>query len=362
MSPKRGHLLLCFPKRCIPMKVLIIEPNWLGDVLFTTPAIRAVREKYKDVYISVIVHARCLPILEDNPNINEIIVLKNVRGLKGFFAKIKLIPRLKSKSFDIAFLFHRSMTRALMCVLAGIPERIGYHTRKRFFLLTRRIIPQWPEAHRVEYFLDVTRAADIDTDNRDYEFFIKSEVEKQIVSILNDSGISEGEPYFSINPGGNWPPKRWPKENFAKLADELADMYNTKVIITGAEKDVALGEDIKNLCNSKPINLCGKTTLKELAAISRRAKAVISNDTGPMHISVSQKTPTVALFGPTHPDITGPYGSSQYVVVKKDIGCPVPCYDKTCNDYRCMKAITVDDVMEAVASVITSEAKQSHKA
>ncbi len=335
-----------------PMKVLIIEPNWLGDVLFTTPAIRAVREKYKDVYISVIVHARCLPILEDNPNINEIIVLKNVRGLKGFFAKIRLISRLKSKSFDIAFLFHRSMTHTLMCVLAGIPERVGYHTQKRFFLLTRRIIPQWPEAHRVEYFLDVTRVSGIDTDNKDYEFFIKPENEKQAISILNNNGIRSGEPYFVINPGGNWPPKRWPKENFANLCDEIFNKYDIKVIIAGAEKDAPLGEGIINLCASKPINLCGKTTLKQLAVILKGAKVVISNDTGPMHIAVSQKTPTVALFGPTDPKITGPYGSSRYIVIRKDVGCPVPCYDKTCNDYRCMKAITVTDALEAVAKLL----------
>lgn len=336
-------------------RILIIEPNWLGDVLFTTPAIRAIKERCKNPYISALVHNRCVSILEDNPNIDKIICLKNARGLKGLFEKLRLIPQLKSKNFDTAILFSRSMSHALICALSGIPERIGYNTLKRFFLLTRRIKSPKPELHRVEYFLYIAREAGISTDNKDYEFFIKNEDEKDAEAILNNNGLYKGEPYFAINPGGNWPPKRWPKENFTRLCDELFRKYKTKVIITGANKDMGLGEDIKNLCANKPIDLCGKTTLKQLGAILKAAKAVISNDSGPMHISISQKTPAVALFGPTDPNITGPYGRSRYIVVKKDIDCPVPCYDETCKNYRCMEAITVADVMEAVKKVLHND-------
>ncbi len=334
------------------MKVLIIEPNWLGDVLFTTPAIRAIKEKNKDAYISVIAHERCVPILEDNPNINEIISLKTGRGRKGFFEKLKLVSRLKPKNFNTVFLFSRSMSHALICALSGIPERIGYDTLKRHFLLTRRIKPPQAQPHRVEYFLNVIREAGIDTDNKDYEFFIKEEVEEKAKYILADNGVYQGESYFVINPGGNWPPKRWPKEEFAKLTDALFEKYKIKVVITGADKDKRLGEDIKKLCVNKPVNLSGETTLKQLAAILKKAKVVISNDSGPMHISVSQKAPTAALFGPTDPNITGPYGSSRYIVVQREVDCPVPCYSKNCRKHRCMEAITVADALEAVEELL----------
>jgi len=247
------------------------------------------------------------------------------------------------------------MSHTLMCAMAGISKRAGYDTLKRHFLLTHRIRPPQTQLHRVEYFLNIIREADIDSGNRDYEFFVKEKETEEARHILADNGVYQGEPYFVINPGGNWLPKRWPKEEFAKLCDALSEKYKTKVVITGANKDKRLGEDIKKLCANKPVNLSGKTTLKQVAAILKQAKAVISNDSGPMHIAVSQKTPTVALFGPTHPGITGPYGSSGYIVVQKKIDCPVPCYNKSCKKYRCMEAITVADVLEAVVQLLKAQ-------
>ena len=334
------------------MKVLIIEPNWLGDTLFTTPAIKAIKENNKDSSLSVLVHSRCLSMLKSNPNIDEIITLDKMRGIKGFFKKIGLIPQLKSKKFDAVFLFSRSMSHALICALSGIPQRIGYKTVKRAFLLTKKINPPKKEPHRVEYYMNLVRQSGIDSNNKDYELFLSKQDVQEAEQILKEAGIGEGEPYFVINPGGNWAPKRWSKNEFGKLADELYKKYNTKVVITGAGKDIKLGEDIKKLCNSKPIILCGKTALKELAAVLKGAKAVISNDSGPMHIAVSQKAPTVALFGPTDPAITGPYGSGNYTVVQKEIDCVVPCYVKNCKAYKCMEAITVADAVEAVEKLL----------
>ncbi|MFH0731367.1 MAG: lipopolysaccharide heptosyltransferase II [Candidatus Omnitrophota bacterium] len=321
--------------------ILIIEPNWLGDVLFTTPAIRAIKEKYRDSRITAILHKRCIAVLEGNTNLNEIITINNPRGLSGFFEKAGLIFKLKNKKFDLAFLFTRSKSYRWMCAMAGIKQLAGSQT------------PKNAEPHRVEHYLNIVRAAGIDTKNKDYEFFLSNEHKRQALGLLSKNGMPETTPYIVINPGGNWLPKRWPKENFAKLADELFDKYGVRVIIAGAQKDALLGNDISKLCRNKPVNLCGETTLKQLAVILKGARAVIANDTGPMHIAVSQKAPTVAIFGPTNPDITGPYGSGRYVVVRKDIGCVVPCYDKTCSDYECMKAVGVEDVMRAVEKVIT---------
>lgn len=334
-------------------RILIIEPNWLGDVLFTTPSIKALREKGGDFYICVLTHKRCLSILQNNPNINEIIVFESGRGIKGFFERIKLIPQLKSKNFDTVFFFSRSMSHAAMCALAGIKERVGYYTFKRVPFLTQSIKPRSKRLHRVEYFLDLLRCVGIDSNNKDYEFFINNEEKAQAEKILTGNNIKPNEPYFVINPGGNWLPKRWEKREFAKLCDELYKRYNTRIIITGAQKDIKLGEAIKDMCAvSKPVDICGKTTLAQAAAVLKNAKAVISNDSGPMHIAVSQKAPTVALFGPTDPQITGPYGNSKYVVVWKETECLVPCYVPNCKRNKCMDLITVADVMEAIGTLV----------
>ena len=151
-----------------------------------------------------------------------------------------------------------------------------------------------------------------------------------------------------LNPGGNWDLKRWPKENFARLGKRLIKEYQAKVIITGARADLNLAQDIAAQMEQQPLIFCGKTTLKQLAALMAKVSLVISNDSGPMHIAVSQKTKVIALFGPTSPQITGPYGRGNYTVIHRDVGCATPCYQLDCSDNRCMKAITVDDVLQAV--------------
>lgn len=327
----------------------------MGDVLFTTPAIRAIREHHPQGFIATLVVPRCVEMLKDNPNIDEIIVFDEKRGLGGLFGKISLILELRKRRFDTVISFHRSMSRMLLAALAGIPYRIGYYTRKRSWLLTETVaLPKIPP-HRVEYFLNITRAAGIDTDHKHYDFFVPEGSLVRADEILRQSGIGAGEEFFIINPGGNWPPKRWPKERYAQLCQSLKARYGKKILVTGAEKDIPLAEDIIRMSKGCAISICGKTTLKELAAIIKRARLLVSNDSGPMHIAVSQKTPTIAVFGPTSPAITGPPGEGNYAVLHKWDECEIPCYDLSCNNYRCMKAVSVEDVLEAVGQILRTE-------
>ena len=155
-------------------------------------------------------------------------------------------------------------------------------------------------------------------------------------------------------PSGNWDPKRWPKEDFAKLADMLIEKLGVKIILSGAGKDIGLAEKIKSLMKNIPIISCGVTTLKELGCLLERADLVIANDSGPMHLAVAMKTNVIALFGPTSPELTGPYGKGNYTVLWKTKECEVPCYDVTCTDNRCMKLISVEDVFKEAEKFISS--------
>jgi len=119
--------------------------------------------------------------------------------------------------------------------------------------------------------------------------------------------------------------------------------------LTGAEKDVELCEKISSLMQHKPILLCGKIGLKVLGAVFKKAKWVVSNDSGPMHIAVAIQAPLIVLFGPTSPLVTGPYGTGVYRILQKDVNCEIPCYNLSCADNRCMKAITVEDVLDATS-------------
>ncbi len=329
-------------------RILIVNVNWRGDVLFSTPFIRALRKKYPNSFIACLVAPRCAPILENNPHLDEIIIFDEARSYRGLLGKLRLIRLLRSKHFDAAFLLHRSFTRALICCFAGIPERAGYFTKKRAFILSRSIPQPIKELHKVEYFLNIARACGIEAENKDYEFFPSREDKDYIDELLQKNGLRMSDFLVVINPGGNWELKRWPKENFARLADRLIREKQAKIIITGAKKDISLARDIASLMEGCPFVLCGSTTLGQLAALMGKAALVISNDSGPLHIALSQKAKVVGLFGPTSAMITGPYGRSDYTVIQKDVGCRTPCYKLNCNDNRCMKAINVEEVLEAV--------------
>jgi heptosyltransferase-2 len=258
--------------------------------------------------------------------------------------KIRFTQELKKKQFDIAFLFHRSFTRALITFLAGIPERVGYRTAKRNWLLTKKAEPPKKEIHRLDNYLNIVKSYGIKEDGRIYDFFISQSDQGFAQSILESEGINEGDFIVVISPGGNWLPKRWPKENFAALSDRLIQELGAKIVICGAHKDIDLAKDIARRMKENPVILAGKTTLKQLGAVMRQSDVVISADSGPMHIAAAAGANLIALFGPTSPEITGPIGKGRIEIICTEVGCLVPCYKLNCDDYRCMKEISVEDV------------------
>jgi lipopolysaccharide heptosyltransferase II len=332
-------------------RILVIEPNWLGDVLFTTPAIRALKKANPDAFIGVMAHPRCREMLEDNPNVDRLIAFDEKSSHRGLLEKIFFIFKLRKFKFDTAISFHRSMSKMLIARLAGIKRRVGYYTKKRSWLLTDSIKEEDRIIHRVEYFLAILDKMGIGDAGKDYDFYIPESAVKEADYILENAGIKKDEDFFIINPGGNWPQKRWPEQNYAMLCKKLNASYGTRILITGAEKDMDLASDIIKSSGHYAVNICGKTSLKQLASIMHRAKMVVANDTGPMHIAISQKTPVIALFGPTSPKITGPYGSGKYAILHKWFDCIIPCY-KICNDYKCMLSITVEDVFNALQKLL----------
>jgi len=332
-------------------RILIVNVNWLGDTLFVTPFIRAVRENCPDSYIAVLTHSRCREILEGNPRINEIIIYDERRRHRHLLGKFSIVSELKSKKFDTAFILRRSLSRTMLLFLSKIPERVGYDSKRAGFLLTNKVVPSSVsrDMHRVEYFLGLARAVGIHPKSVNYEFFISEKDRDRAAKTLKAGGLKGRKDFIVINPGGNWDLKRWPAENFARLGDEISSRFNARVALTGADKDIDLCKHVSSLMKAGPVLLCGKTDLKMLAAVFEKARWVISNDSGPMHIAVGVKTPVITLFGPTSPRITGPYGDGVYKVLQKDVDCEIPCYNLSCKDNQCMKAISVEDVLEAMS-------------
>ncbi|MBU2540608.1 MAG: lipopolysaccharide heptosyltransferase II [Candidatus Omnitrophica bacterium] len=335
-------------------RILIFNVNWLGDVLFSTSALKALRQAFPKAYIASILHPRTIEVLQDNPNLDEIIIFDEKEKNKHLLSKFSFVSALAKKNFDTVYLFHRSFTRSMLMALAKIPHRIGYKAKKRAGLfLTQKIALPKGQIHRVDYFLNILRESGIDCKFSDYEFFVDNASREKIARMFEEEKVNKSDFFVCLNPGGNWNLKRWQKERFAQLADRLTLEFKAKIIITGSAKDLSLAKDIASQIREEPIITCGSTSLKELGAIIERSKLFISADSGPMHIAAALGVPIIALFGPTSAHITGPRGKGKIKIIQKDVGCCIPCYKVTCKDNRCMKTISVEDCIAAVREIIS---------
>jgi heptosyltransferase-2 len=331
-------------------RILIFNVNWLGDVLFSTAVIRNIRRNFPDSYLACIVPSRCYLLLKDNPHLDEIIIFDEKDRHRGTLAKLRFVQLLKKKSFDTVFLLHRSFSRALICRLAGIPERIGYRTRKRGFLLTKKIKPLTADSiHRIDHYLNVIEKAGLRVEDRFTEFFFSPSDEEFVADFLRKQSVSRDDFLVVINPGGNWGPKRWPAEYWMRLCEGLVAEFKCKVVSTGSASDALLSLKIQGAMGAKVISAAGALNLKQLGALCKRADLFIAADTGPLHIANAVGTrKIIALFGPTHTSITGPYPAKNVIILQEDIGCKIPCYEVNCKNNRCMKAVTPQDVLEQI--------------
>lgn len=333
-------------------KILVVTVDWLGDAILTIPVFKALKETFSDSCVLVMAEERVKSVFENNPYIDETIPFDEKKLKKSFSQKLKLIYLLRKKKIDTVFLIHRSFTRAVICRLAGIKKRIGYKRVKTGFILTKKILPVNKPIHRQDYYLRLFQESGVIIKDRMPEFFIpKIEFEKAELFLKNIRG--EYKYIAGINPSANWPLKRWPAENFAGLADELIKNYNCAVLFTGAQKDKEIVEKVTKNMRQKYFDLCGKTTLTELAALMRNMTFFISNDSGPAHLAAGLGAPTIVLFGPTSSEITAPKGN--YVkIINKPHNCKIPCYKLDCRDNQCMKNIKVQDVIAEIKKMFIS--------
>jgi heptosyltransferase II len=330
--------------------ILVVNVNWLGDAIFSTPVFKALKDKYPGARVSCLAVPRIKEVLEHCPYIDEIIVYDE-KGRHWFpWEKLRLIFQLRGKKFDAAYLLHRSLTRALMIYLAGIPVRVGFKTKKPSLFLTRTITVD-ENLHRMDEYAEILKEEGMPVEDT-YQLAVPEENIKSIHAKLAVHGIEADDYLVVVNAGGNWDLKRWPYERFGQLIARLVRNFHVKVVIPGAQKDLGLAHSIARLSGVDPVVLAGSTGLKELLALFKRADCVISNDTGPLHLAASVGTDVIALFGPTRPEITGPRGRGHAFVLHKEIGCnKAPCYHLSCSHNECMHSLTVDDVCEALQTI-----------
>jgi heptosyltransferase-1 len=183
----------------------------------------------------------------------------------------------------------------------------------------------------------------------EYRVSVSNQDRKKVDEILKKHGINGTKFFIAINPVAKWETKLWPNDRFASLADKIISEYKVKIVFTGSPHDDPIIQDILFSMKGRAMNLAGRTTLKMLAALYEKAALVISTDTGPMHLAAAVGTPVVALFGPTAPWRTGPYGTGHQVITA-EMGCS-PCFKRRCETINCMHRISVEQVLNGVRRV-----------
>ncbi|MFC1510065.1 lipopolysaccharide heptosyltransferase II [Candidatus Omnitrophota bacterium] len=333
-------------------KILIVNVNWLGDVIFSSPVFRALKAAYPGCHIATMAPSRVEGILGHVADVDQFIAYDDRLTHRSLWAKIRLVRELRRERFDAVFLLHRSLSRACMMYLAGIPIRVGYDTKKRGCFLTHKIQYSKDLLHRSDHYLSVIESFGVKVEDRRNILVVKDFAQKNMADVLSKSGIGTGDFLVILNPGGNWDLKRWPKENYAQLIVKLNAMKGVKMIVSGSSNDEDLAAAIISESKCNVINLAGKMNLDNLVALLARANCLVSADSGPLHIASSVGTSVVGIFGPTSPEITGPRGTGEVVLLQHHLDCnKTACYNLKCDDNKCMKDISVEEVLDAVVGL-----------
>jgi heptosyltransferase-2 len=337
-------------------RILLVRTDRIGDVLISTPVIKALRDHYPASYIAMMVSPYTRELVEGNPYLDSVIVFDKDKKDAGFLGTLSFSNKLKKMKFDAVIVLHPTLRVHLICFLAGIRERIGYDRKAPYFLTkTFAHTKQEGRKHEVEYNFDLLAPLGIFEASRDLYMPIKETSERFVEGFLKDIGLSEKDKIVAVNPAASCISRRWPLQKFAHLIDQLITTYDVKVLIVADTIHRFLSEEVVRLAHTNPLDCSGRFNLSELASLIKRCALFISNDSGPVHIAVAVGTPVVAIFGRNQPGLSlrrwGPLGKRD-VVLHKETNCH-PCLAHDCkSQFKCLEAITVEEVLEHAGQIL----------
>ncbi len=339
-----------------PSKILITRLRFIGDVILTTPVIRAVRQNFPNSHIAYLADKNALTLLENNPYLDELIPFDFNWNLKE---QISFFKKLREKKFDIVIDLFGNPRSAIITFLSRAKIRIGGEFGWRKFLYTHTIPRTNERKNAIKFHFDYLKPLGIEASDFKTEIFLLKEEIDWGKNYLKGKGLDPDEEIIvGLHPGATWPAKMWLKENFAKLADQIVSNFKTKIAITHSESETKLAYEVYNLTSKKDIVVLDALNLRQLASVIANFDFYISNDCGPMHISVAVGTKTIGLFGPGEEDIWFPYPESEgHKALRVDVECH-PCHlnfcDKTGENYmKCMKLLTVEIVFNEFSKIFT---------
>jgi heptosyltransferase I len=343
------------------MNILIVRLSAIGDVIHTLPALHALRMHFPEAQITWLVEEAAAELLHGHPALDRVLIFKRKRWLAGLYSRswkehynaiIAFIRELRDTQYDLVIAFQSLFKSGLLISLARGQRKIGFnrgmeHAEYSYLFFNERIPPVDMNQHAIQRNLMLLEAIGIPIPEITYQLPLYEPEQQAARNLLAQSKIDPAARLIALHPGTRWTSKQWSSPQFAALGDQLYAQLGAHLIFTGSPTDLPLIQEIMRQMHTPAYNLAGATSLKTLAAIFTHVQTLVAPDTGPLHLATAVGTPVVALFGPTAPWRTGPYGP-QHQVIRGHVPCS-PCFKRTCVQKICMARIQVQDVLEGVA-------------
>lgn len=323
--------------------ILIIKPGAIGDLLQLTPVIRALKSRFPQAGISLLVGSpSTAELFKYNAHVRETMVFDKAGADRSFPALVQLWRRLHRNRYDLVINFQRSNLKTWFLASAAFPCRVLVYHKARTTTV-----------HAVVNYLETVAPLGIEATQTSLELTLGAGERAFAKEVISSSG-SAGKPLIALNPGASHPVNRWAADRFAALSDMLTQKLEARVILIGGKEDVPLADEIAEKAGSKPLNMAGRVSLLQLGALLERCDILVSGDTGPMHIATAVGTRVVALFGAADPARTGPVGNGHRIMQAANVPC-LPCRSRSCSNrtyLECMEKIPVSLVFEIIRDML----------
>jgi heptosyltransferase I len=334
-------------------RILLIKPSSLGDIVHALPVVSAIKAQWPGSHLTWVVKRQWADLVERAEGIDRVWPVDMTVG-----SWIREGRALRAQRFDLAIDLQGLFRSGVLTWLSGAPTRIGFANGREGspWFYTRRVPVLSPDVHAVDRYLSVAAALGASLpDKPRFGFKLLEEDMAAVREIAERRGFSVDRPWIAMNIGARWPTKRWPLESFAAVVDQLYEARRDPLVMIGGSEERADTKRLKVLTKSPFIDLCGEIPLKYLPALLSTSTAMITNDSGPMHIAAGLGVPVVAMFGPTSAVRTGPYGTGHHVL-SGQVSCS-PCFSRVCRhnpEMECLHVVTPTQVVDAIRPLLTA--------
>jgi heptosyltransferase-2 len=336
-------------------RVLVREVNWVGDLVLSLPALKALRRAFPDAHLAVLARPELLGFFDGMAWVDERIAHPARRGLRGLKERCGLARALRAKNYDLAVLFPNSFESAFWVWRAGIPRRAGYARDCRGWMLTHRATPtrEVLETHQVHYYLHMLRETlGVEGEAGEFALEVHASHRDKMRAWLAERREHPAGPLLALAVAAAYgPAKEWPAERFAALIDRLGERHGAECVLLGSPSERLKCEQVAAMSERGALLAAGVTGLGEALALLSLCQGFAGNDSGAMHLAGALGLPTVGIFGSTRADRTGPLGPKTKVIYHQ-IECS-PCLARVCRygHYECLKQITPEEVEGALAEL-----------